>query len=383
MASNGNITISAAVRLFDIRRDRLRRLLADGEIEGAYRREGEYGSEWVFPASSLEALGFERRETNGNGKNGNGRNGSGRPGYVIPVALLTLLTIVLVAVAVIAGGGDDDDPPEQADPTPEAPAVVRLLADATEEGDDVGVIGDDAAPLVPEDREIVVLDADDLPESLPRYVLGVGGDDVQAVVDDVIAQSRGELLFRGQVAGAPAYLVDTAPGGTTTTDAPSTTAEPSTTDPESAGPDTTDTPDTTETPDTTDSPATTDPTTTEAPSTTEAPTTTAAPTTTEAPTTTAPPTTTTEPPVEDPPAVDPPRADPDGGTYEVVVGDHFWSIATDLVLDVDPDADLATITGYWAELIDANSDRLVEPGNPDLILPGQTFVIPPVAATIG
>jgi nucleoid-associated protein YgaU len=32
---------------------------------------------------------------------------------------------------------------------------------------------------------------------------------------------------------------------------------------------------------------------------------------------------------------------------------------------------------YWRRLIDANRDRLVDPGNPDLLLPGQELVLPP------
>ena len=36
------------------------------------------------------------------------------------------------------------------------------------------------------------------------------------------------------------------------------------------------------------------------------------------------------------------------------------------------------IAGYWRILIAANQDRLIEPGNPDLILPGQELTLPPV-----
>ena len=31
---------------------------------------------------------------------------------------------------------------------------------------------------------------------------------------------------------------------------------------------------------------------------------------------------------------------------------------------------------YWLRLIDANSSRFVEPGNPSLILPGQILDLP-------
>jgi hypothetical protein len=32
---------------------------------------------------------------------------------------------------------------------------------------------------------------------------------------------------------------------------------------------------------------------------------------------------------------------------------------------------------YWRRLIDTNRDRLVDPGNPDLLVPGQELVLPP------
>lgn len=34
------------------------------------------------------------------------------------------------------------------------------------------------------------------------------------------------------------------------------------------------------------------------------------------------------------------------------------------------------IASYWRTLIDANVDRLVEPGNPDLLLPDQELLLP-------
>ena len=37
-----------------------------------------------------------------------------------------------------------------------------------------------------------------------------------------------------------------------------------------------------------------------------------------------------------------------------------------------------TIAAYWRVVIEANLDRLVEPGNPDLIMPGQEIVLPPI-----
>jgi nucleoid-associated protein YgaU len=38
---------------------------------------------------------------------------------------------------------------------------------------------------------------------------------------------------------------------------------------------------------------------------------------------------------------------------------------------------------YWAQLVDANRDRLVDPDDPDLLLPGQVLVLPPVELSAG
>lgn len=84
------------------------------------------------------------------------------------------------------------------------------------------------------------------------------------------------------------------------------------------------------------------------------------------------PTTTTAPP---PPALAP-RATIDD---EVVVraGQSFWSLAVDVLTDVrGPEPDDREVTEYWQRLIDANRGRLVDPANPDLIFPTQTFTLP-------
>jgi hypothetical protein len=64
--------------------------------------------------------------------------------------------------------------------------------------------------------------------------------------------------------------------------------------------------------------------------------------------------------------------------FTVSAGDSFWSIAEETLVDQghqDPsETDIAT---YWRTLISANEDRLIEPSNPDLILPGQEFTLPP------
>ena len=66
-------------------------------------------------------------------------------------------------------------------------------------------------------------------------------------------------------------------------------------------------------------------------------------------------------------------------TWVVGAGDHFWSIAAEVVAEASSTVPSdAHVDAYWRTLIAANRDRLVAPGNPDLILPGQTLVLPPV-----
>jgi len=70
-----------------------------------------------------------------------------------------------------------------------------------------------------------------------------------------------------------------------------------------------------------------------------------------------------------------------GGAWLTQAGDHFWSIAERVVagaLDREPAE--REVAAYWRLLIAANQDRLVHPGNPDLVYPGQSFVLPPVTA---
>ncbi len=65
-------------------------------------------------------------------------------------------------------------------------------------------------------------------------------------------------------------------------------------------------------------------------------------------------------------------------TWIVAPGDSFWSIAEEQLVDTWGRGDLTNneIASYWRTLIDANVDRLVEPGNPDLLLPNQELLLP-------
>ncbi len=64
----------------------------------------------------------------------------------------------------------------------------------------------------------------------------------------------------------------------------------------------------------------------------------------------------------------------------VTNGESFWSIATEHLSDELARTDLTEqqIAEYWRILIEANEDRLVDPHNADLILPGQELFLPKV-----
>ena len=58
-------------------------------------------------------------------------------------------------------------------------------------------------------------------------------------------------------------------------------------------------------------------------------------------------------------------------------GDCFWTIADDLLHRAWGRAPTdAEIVPYWLRLIEANRAELADPGNADLIFPGQVFAVP-------
>lgn len=70
----------------------------------------------------------------------------------------------------------------------------------------------------------------------------------------------------------------------------------------------------------------------------------------------------------------------DRSTWTVTSGDHFWSIAEAVVGGSRVDPTVREVRRYWQELIRVNRDRLVDPSNPDYILPGQQFRLPPTGS---
>jgi len=65
-------------------------------------------------------------------------------------------------------------------------------------------------------------------------------------------------------------------------------------------------------------------------------------------------------------------------TWAVRSGEHLWGIAERVLAegrDQPPGDD--EVARYWEQLIEVNRARLADPGNPDLVYPGQVFLVPP------
>lgn len=64
-------------------------------------------------------------------------------------------------------------------------------------------------------------------------------------------------------------------------------------------------------------------------------------------------------------------------TWEVRAGEHFWSIAEQVLAERwkrPPTAD--EVERYWRALVEQNRSQLADPRNPDLVYPGQVFTLP-------
>lgn len=63
--------------------------------------------------------------------------------------------------------------------------------------------------------------------------------------------------------------------------------------------------------------------------------------------------------------------------WEVRPGDHLWSVAARTLASTWGTAvSDGEVTPYWRAVVDANRDRLVDPANTDLIVPGQVLTLP-------
>jgi len=67
----------------------------------------------------------------------------------------------------------------------------------------------------------------------------------------------------------------------------------------------------------------------------------------------------------------------EASTITVQPGDNLWTISEDrLGSDLGREPTDAEVAPYWDKVIDANRDHFIQPGNPNLIHPGQTIVLP-------
>lgn len=64
-------------------------------------------------------------------------------------------------------------------------------------------------------------------------------------------------------------------------------------------------------------------------------------------------------------------------TWTVAPGDHLWSIAERVLAGAwgRPPAD-AEVAPFWEAVVERNQASLADPGNPDLLFPGQVLTLP-------
>ncbi|MDE0804122.1 MAG: LysM peptidoglycan-binding domain-containing protein [Acidimicrobiales bacterium] len=354
-----NLTIATAVQQFRISRKTLRRLLREGQVVGA--TTSKEGAEWVFPEASLERLGYARRKSNARsavaGAAGAATSRSSDSRALRPALIIGVLALVGLVVGVLAIPRGDDGVEAAGDP------VWAAIDEVSPAGAVVGVTGSGVAGVVPPDRDAVPIDAPaDLDGGPDVVVLGPGApqavqDALEADFASTAVDRNGDMLqIYSRVGGDGGEIAagDPAPGDSDADDADDadgddadetvgTVAGPVAPDDTAGDP----------APDDGDSDGgSTDDGDTDA----------------------------DEPEVDDAEDGNAENAGTDGGEHVVATGDNFWTIAESVVYDADPGASDADVVNYWTTLIDANVDQLVEPGNADLILPGQTLVVPPLTA---
>ena len=77
------------------------------------------------------------------------------------------------------------------------------------------------------------------------------------------------------------------------------------------------------------------------------------------------------------PEPDPAPGTPAGRSWTVEPGDHFWAVAEGVLADAWGRAPADDeVDPYWRAVVQANVDVLRDPGNPDLLFPGQVIDVP-------
>lgn len=83
--------------------------------------------------------------------------------------------------------------------------------------------------------------------------------------------------------------------------------------------------------------------------------------------------------VDDHPADEAPMVPAPSSAHQwtVASGDHLWHIAQSILGQRWGRAPTdAEVTPYWSAVVEANRSSLADPNNPDLIFPGQVFMLP-------
>lgn len=354
------LTIEDATREFRVSPKTIRRRLADGAIAGAFKRPGSRGPEWVIPRSSLAAAGFAPRprvdpaeipedpaeqsdywrhraiaaETAlaGRGQETVAAPRKGLGGLGLLFVGLALVLAVVATVLAVTDGTESADP----DVVPADP-VTAALWELTDPGDSLGLVGTVSARYLPDGRVPVRVDLPQADATVPRYVITTSEATTEAddeLIATLASTSRTVLSIERPGDGLVRIFDRAEPAADADEQA----------DPagRAAGP---------------ADPAPVD-------DATPSPPATAAPTPSAAP-------------GDSQTAPSPSPAPETADVVEVVPGESFWSIAADHVRAASPDASDAEVADYWQQLIDQNVDRLVDPGNPDLLHVGQQLRLPP------
>jgi hypothetical protein len=375
------LTIDDATREFRVSPKTIRRRLSAKEIEGAYKRPGARGPEWVIPRSSLVAAGFipaSSVEPSAVPDTAGERAAywkqralaaeatlAREPGHELPYAdgpttasptpsvvelrqwgrffVVGALVLALLAVAVVFSEADDGPATVASDP------VTGLVAELTDSGDRIGVIGDQSASLLPPERTPVPI-AGVIDDADPRFVVATSDpvDGPDPAIGRLTSGARTVLAVERSVGLVQVFDRGAAVAGPVGDPSGGADGEGAT-----------------------------------------------ATTTVGAPTTISTTRVVTE--ADDPPqasdgsgsgarpsaAADADHAPTSTGdrstTVTVELGGNFWGIAeAALTRTLDRAPTDGELLRYWQQVIDANADVLVEPGNRDLLHVGQMLTLPSV-----